>query len=217
MIYRKAAVAAVSGIILATGVISCDGDNPVIPTPQDYCHYLPLQIGNKWVFDVKVDTRYEPPSQYELAYEVTAVKRNYKDVAQSYVITVTKDGKPHTEITAAYDDDAVYLDRAIWSYLIADGMTKGGWTQTGLVDTSPLIYSRDEDVEVPAGSFAGCRVLSFENGSEYNPATWEEFYARGTGLVYYKYTAKEYESSPPYSLLDWRVVEYRLKSFTVKT
>lgn len=205
------------GVILAIGGLGCDGgDTPTIPTANDYCHYLPLQVGNTWVYDVNVDTRFEPPSQYELTYEVTGVKRNYKDAATSYVISVTKNGQPYGEITATYEDDAVNLDRAIWSFLIADGMKKGGWSQTGLIDSFPLQYSRDEDVEVPAGTFAGCRVLSYENGSEYHPAGWEESYARGTGLVYYKYTAKEYESSPPYSLLDWRVVEYSLKSYTVK-
>jgi hypothetical protein len=198
-------------------VASCDnGETPVFPAASSYCHYMPLTVGNKWVYEVTTQTKYEPAAVNDYTFEVTATKRNYKGYTSAYIISITKDGNPAGELTAVNDNDAVYLDRAIWSYVMGEDMAVGGWTQTGFVNEEPLQYLRSETIAVPAGEFGDCRSLLADNNNEFTPESWKECYAKGVGLVYYINNHKEYESTVPYNLIDWRTVEYQLKSYVVK-
>lgn len=196
---------------------SCDnGETPVFPGETSYCHYMPLTVGNKWIYEVTTQTKYEPAIVNQYTFEVTATKRNYKGYASAYVISVLKDGSPLGELTAINDNDAVYLDRAMWSFVMGEGMEVGGWTQTGFVHEAPLQYLRSEMISVPAGDFDGCRALLTDNNNEFTPESWKECYAKDIGLVYYVNNFKEYESTVPYNLIDWRTVEYELKSYVIK-
>ncbi len=210
---RWVLLAATCGMVLAAA--NCSDETPVFPEGTDFCRYLPTAVGNEWVYKVSVESKYDPPDQYTLTYKITTTKKNYNGYATAYVITITKDGSPYGEITAVPDADAAYVERAMWSYVIADGMKLGGWSQSGLVYTGPMTYARDEAITVPAGDFPACRALVFDNADQFRPEIWTEDYAEDVGLVSYYDNYKEYESSPPYGLLDWRTVTYQLESYDV--
>ena len=102
----------------------------------------------------------------------------------------------------------------MWSYLVEDEMVVGAWTQTGLVVETPLEYTRDVNVKVPAGEWQ-CREFSKDNEKEFTPEEWNEYYAEGVGLVKYTNYYKEYMGSEPPELVDWRNEEHVLVSYEI--
>lgn len=212
---NKRAICTVASVFLLIAIISCESD-PVIPPPEEaYCHYMPTDVGNKWEYRVTVDSKYNPREEYKLIYEIKSTKQSYEGFPVAYVITVTKQGSPPSEIIAACDDDKCYLERTMWAYLMEDDMVVGVWTQTGLVYDEPLEYVRDVAVKVPAGEWP-CRELAFDNESESKPEEWREYYAEDFGLVKYVNNYKEYKGSEPPELVDWRNEVHELVGYTVK-
>ncbi|NIT37274.1 MAG: hypothetical protein GTN49_12390 [candidate division Zixibacteria bacterium] len=198
--------------------LSCDEDTPEFPPEDNYCHYMPTDVGNWWEYAVTVENMFNPREEYKLKYEITSKKNVYKGFEVAYVITVTstKEGvQPSEVIVAAGDEDKCYVERAIWSYLIEDDVVKGGWSQTGLVVDFPLQYRRDENVVVPKGKFEKCKNLHFDNGNEVEPENWDEYYAEGVGLVKYANEKKEYEDRGLLRLIDWRTETHELVDCSV--
>jgi hypothetical protein len=215
MSYKRAIWPLAYGLLLIT-VISCDGTGPeLIPPPPPYCHYMPMDVGNKWEYKVTVDSKYNPKEEYKLLYEIKKTESAYKGFPKVYVITVTEEGSPSSEIMGAYDDDKCYIERKMWAYLVEDDMVIGVWTQTGLVADFPLEYIRDVNVKVPAGEWQ-CRELAKETESETKPEEWREYFAEDVGLVRYENAYKEYKNSVPPELVDWRNEVHELSSYTVK-
>lgn len=213
----KALTLAFAWAFLLMAAIRCDdGSPPPLPEPDNYCAYFPTDEGNWWEYKVTVESMFSPREEYKLTLEITDTKDNYERFRTAYVITVTKEGSPPGEIIAAPEDDDCYIERVAWAYLIGDGMEVGEWSQTGLVGDFPLEYARDVNVKVPARKDKfKCRELYFDNGNEFKPEDWLEFYAKDVGLVYYENNFKQYQIDP-FELVDWRFVKYELRDYYVK-
>ncbi len=212
----------VVALTLALGVLlivtnRCDGgDPPPPPAADNYCAYLPTDLGNWWEYKVTVESMFSPREEYKLTLEMKDTKDNYEGFPTVYIITVTKEGSSPEEIIVAPDGDDCYVERVAWAYLIGDAMYVGEWSQTGLVGDFPLEYGRDVEVKVPAqrDKFR-CREYFLDNGNEFKPESWRELYAKDVGLVYYENDFKQYQIDP-FELVDWRVVKYELKGYNVK-
>jgi hypothetical protein len=191
--------------------LSCENEPTTPPVEEHYCAWMPTDAGNWWEYQVTEEARYSPPEIYKLKLEIYEVRNNYRNTGRpAYFISVSKDGKPQFDLIASALDDACYLERyGLPAYLMQDSITKGTWTQTGLVVDFPLQYRSDQRRTVPAGRF-DCREMFYENASVYKPETWNEYYAERIGLIAYYYTYKEYDTSVPPQLLDWRSVSYEL-------
>lgn len=203
-------------LLMAT--IRCDGgDPPRLPEADNYCAYLPTDLGNRWEYKVTVESMFSPRDEYKLTLEIKETKNNYYEgFRDAYVITVTKEGAPPEEIVAAPYEKTCYLERAGWAFLAADVMEVGEWSQTGLVADFPLEYRRDVNIKTPAGKDEfNCREYSYDNGNEFKPESWRELYAEKVGLVYYENDFKQYRVDP-FELTDWRSVKYELTGYEVK-
>lgn len=223
MVNKKVISLLAFGFLMIT-VLSCDDGPPPPPPPVHYCNYLPTDfdidkgIKNKWVYQVVEEGKFSPREEYKLTYEITSTRRDYEEFpGTAYVITVTRQGSPPYDVIAAADDVTCYLKRRMWSYLIANSIEIGGWTQTGLVNDFPLRYRRNVKVTVPAGTFGEneiCVELYFDNENEVEPEYWLEDYARYYGLVRYEnsYTKYDRATGDP---VDWRRVTYELVSYDV--
>ena len=218
--YKKVILFLAFGVLMITA-LSCDDDPPPIPEAVHYCNYLPTDFvndqGNKWVYQVVEESKFGPREEYKLTYEITSTKQNYEGFPTAYVITVTGQGSPPYDVIVAPDDVTCYVERQMWSYLIANTIEIGGWTQTGLVNDLPLEYRRNVQVDVPAGKFGKddiCVELYYDNENEVEPEYWRENYALYYGLVRYENSYKKYDSVT-YELLDWRSVKYELESYDV--
>lgn len=200
---------------LALAAASCDDDGPTVPEQApNYCKWMPLDKGNWWEYQAVEERMFSPPEAYKLRFEITDVRENYKG-RRAYVISVSKDGKPQYDLLASALDDAAYIERSgSWAYLMADSITKGTWSQTGLTVDFPLQYRGDQRRTAPAGRF-DCREMFRDNENEYKPQTWNEYYAEWIGMVGYYYTYKEYDTSTPPQLLDWRTATYDLSEFNI--
>ena len=179
------------------------------------CIFMPLAVGNEWEYRVTVEAKGSPTRTYNVRYEITSPKTNYKGRPVAYVIEVTEDGTPQPDVIASVQEGAAFLDRGYWAVLIWDEIASGMWTQTGLVVDFPLQCIGRERSAVPAGEFY-CVVLYLENASELKPESWREYYAEDVGLVEYVNYYKEYDTSVPPQLVDWRSVEYELTDYSIK-
>jgi hypothetical protein len=174
---------------------------------------MPLGVGNWWEYQVTVETKGSPQRTYKVKYEITATKPNYKG-RLAYVIEVTEDGTPQPNIMAyGRGAGATYLDRGFWAILIWDTISSGMWTETGLVVDFPLRCGGGRQTAL-AGSF-DCVVLYFENANELKPESWREYYVENVGLVEYENYYKEYDTSIPPHLVDWRTVTYELHEYNI--
>jgi|GEM_PF-1922994 len=219
--FNKKVISLLAFGFLTMAVLSCEDEPPPIPPEVHYCNYLPNDFlnnkGNKWVYQVVEESKFSPREEYKLTYEITKTEQGYEGFPKAYVITVTRQGSPPYDVVAAPYDITCYLKRQIWSYLIANDIEIGGWTQTGLVNDFPLQYRRDVKVTVPAGTFGDderCAELYFDNENEVEPEYWLEDYALYYGLVYYEngYTKSDRATG---NLVDWRRVTYELVSYEV--
>ena len=204
--------------VLIITALSCDDTPPPPPESVNYCNYLPTDYennkGNKWVYQVVEESKFGPREEYKLTYEITSTKQDYEGFRTAYVITVTQQGSPPYGVIVAPDDVTCYVERQMWSYLIANKIKISGWTQTGLVNDLPLRYRRNVQVDVPAGKFGECVELYYDNKNELEPEYWREVYAQYYGLVRYENSYKKYDMVTS-ELLDWRSVKYELVSADV--
>lgn len=208
------------GFLMITA-LSCDDTPPPPPEPVHYCNFLPTDFdndkGNTWVYQVVEESKFSPREEYKLTYEITSTEQPYKGFPKAYVITVTQQGSPPYDVIVAPDDVTLYVERQMWSYLIANTIRIGGWTQTGLVNDIPLQYRRNVTVDVPAGKFGEneiCVELYYDNENEVEPEYWSEIYAQYYGLVRYENSYKKYDMATG-NLIDWRSVKYELESVDV--
>ena len=207
--------------VLMITALSCD-DPPDPPETVHYCNFLPTDFennkGNKWVYQVVEEGMFSPREEYKLTYEITSTKQDYEGFpGKSYVITVSRQGSPPYDVIVAPDDVTCYVLRRMWSYLIANTIEIGGWTQTGLVNDLPLQYRRSVQVDVPAGTFGKneiCGELYYDNENAVEPEYWREVYALYFGLVRYENSYEKYDLVTS-ELLDWRSVKYELESYDV--
>lgn len=204
------------GVLMITA-LSCDDTPPPPPEPVHYCNFLPTDLGNKWVYQVVEESKFSPREEYKLTYEITSTKKPYEGFPTAYVITVTQQGSAPYDVIVAPDDVTCYVERRMWSYLIANTMKIGGWTQTGLINDLPLQYRRNVQVDVPAGTFGKneiCVELYYDNENEVEPEYWREVYAQYFGLVRYENSYTKYDLATG-DLIDWRSVKYELESYDV--
>lgn len=214
----KCGLSIVLGItILLWGAAGCDDD--VIkpePTPTaGYTHYMPLDLGNKWTYDVAISIRSAPAEHHEYIYEVTEVKNNHQGFAKAYIITITKDGQPGGTLTAGYRDNSCYIYNERWRFLLADAMAEGTETETGLVWAQYLTYEWDDDVTVPAGAFSNCKLLRFLYAEVDATHDANEYYAKDVGLVRYAYSYEYREFSMPHEPYDWGTITYDLTAYEI--
>ena len=211
---RPVALALALGFSLIAAA-TCDDDNVIINGNHDGCIFMPLAVGSEWEYRVTVEAKGSPKRTYQVKYEITSTKINYKGQPVAYVIEVTEDGTPQPDVMAFADEDAAFLYRGHWAVLIWDEIESDMWTQTGLVVDFPLKCIGRERSAVPAGEF-DCVVLNLENASEIKPESWREYYAEAVGLVEYVNYYKEYDTSIPPQLVDWRSVKYELTEYSIK-
>ncbi len=219
--YKKVILFLAFGVLMITA-LSCDDDGNGPEPPVHYCNFLPTDFandkGNKWVYQVVEESKFSPREEYKLAYEITSTKQDHeKFPGTSYVITVTRQGSAPYDVIVAPDDVTCYVLRRMWSYLIANTIKIGGWTQTGLVNDLPLQYRRNVLVDVPAGKFGEkeiCVELYYDNENEVEPEYWRENYAQYYGLVRYENSYTKYDMATG-DLIDWRSVKYELVSYDV--
>lgn len=218
--YKKVISLLAFGVLMITA-LSCDDTPPPPPESVNYCNYLPTDFennkGNKWVYQVVEESKFGPREEYKLTYEITSTKQDYEGFRTAYVITVTPQGSPPYDIHVAPEDVTCYVERQIWSYLIANTIEIGGRTQTGLVNDIPLQCRRNVKVDVPAGKFGEgeiCVELYYDNENVLEPEYWREVYALYYGLVRYENSYKKYDMVTG-ELLDWRSVTYELENYDV--
>ncbi len=215
---RTRAVARILTAAFALAATTCVIEPPP-ESPRNFCRHLPTVVGNKWEYNVTVDSKFSPRREYKLTFEITEAKTGDLDVPRAYVITVTPESGLPEQLTVAAADDKCYVERAGWAYLLEDDMKVGVRSQTGLIVDRPLEYRRDVEIKAPTRppqpAIFKCRELFYDNGQEFKPETWRELYADGVGLVYYENKFKQYRVDP-FELVDWRVVTYELTSYDVQ-
>lgn len=192
---------------------TCDDEEGVIDASPRGSKFMPLRVGNEWAYRVTVEARGEATLAYNVRYRITR-KLPATEGRDAYVIEITEDGTPRSEIMASAQDGATFLDRGYRAVLIWDGIAEGMWTETGLVVDTPLQCIGRTRAGVPAGEF-DCVMLHYENENEIKPESWGECYAEDVGLVEYTNYYKEYDTSTPPQLVDWREVRYALAEYKV--
>ena len=166
-------------------------------TGDFYCRHMPLDVGNKWVYNVaeRSQDSEEPTEQRdatEYTYEVTDHKGKFNEV-DAYVVEVTEYETPVSELTLGhYADKCFMYSTDHWGFLIGDDMELNTGIERGLISGKALEYTGDGAINVPGGSFPQCKILHLyvhewvpfviDNDDYY----WE-YYAPDTGLVYYRH------------------------------
>ncbi len=200
--------------------VRCDDDVPPPPAAENFCRYMPTDVGNWWEYKVTIESMFSPLDEHKLTMKINETKSG-EGVPIAYVVNVTEDGQPAKDIVVAPVESTCYVERVGWAYLIADDMQIGEWSQTGLVDDRPLEYFRDVKVTLPpAPGKSGkekktAREFYRDTGNEFRPEAWVERFVENIGLVYYEYSIKQYQIDP-FELVDWRVVKYELTAYNVK-
>jgi hypothetical protein len=192
---------------------TCENEEGIIDGSSGGSKFMPLQVGNEWDYRVTVEARGKATLAYKVRYRITR-KLPATEGRDAYVIEVTEDGAPRPEIIALARDGATFLERGCPAALIWDGIAEGMWTETGLVADFPLQCIGRTRAGVPAGE-SDCVVLYYENESEMKPESWGECYGEDVGLVEYTNYYKEYDTSTPPQLVDWREVRYALAEYNV--
>lgn len=179
------------------------------PTKTGYAYFMPLNVGNKWVYEY-TETDNEGPVEND-EYELLVVDKfdNYHGY-ESYLIKCKwLYSLPYVNyIVLGYDGDKCYLFTSPWwEYLVEDDMDWQSWSQTGFFTNYKLQFNFVRDVSVPAGQFKDCMQLGITYKYGSYTYTYEECYAKDVGFVYYQ-RYNDYGSS-------WHRYEYKLKSYTV--
>jgi hypothetical protein len=210
--FSPAALALVLSLSLIAAA-TCNDEEGVIDGSPRGSKFMPLRVGNEWEYQVTVEARGKTTLTHNVRYKITR-KLPATEGRDAYVIEITEDGAPQPDIMASARDGATLLDRGYWAALIWDEIAEGMWTETGLVVDIPLQCIGRDRPAVPAGEF-DCVVLYAENESEMRPESWGEYYAEDVGLVEYTNYYKEYDTSTPPQLVDWREVRYALAEYKV--
>jgi len=181
------------------------------PEPKTgYAEFIPLNVGNTWVYEYTYSDEEGPREKDE--YELLVVDKfdNYHGF-ESYLVKCKWQYRiPQVRyITLGYDGDKCYLFTCPWwEFLIEDDMAWMAWSQTGLLSYCRLQFNFTKDVSVPAGYFTDCKQLAVVHKHATYTETHEECYAKGVGLVYYRYRVE-------YSATNWWQYEYKLKNYKV--
>ncbi len=212
---RTVAIAPIIVAFISIAFMNCgDDDGGVGPTPggepkTGYAHFMPLNVGNAWVYEYSYSSSGSGSEKNE--YELLVVEKvdNYHGL-ESYVVKCKwlHEIPTVTHITLGYDGDKCYLLRCPWwEYLIEDDMEWTAWSQTGLITSCMLQFNDVRDITVPAGYFKDCKQLALVYREGTDIYRYEECYAKDVGLVYYRYR-REFDSR-------WYMHEYKLKSYKV--
>lgn len=195
--------AALAALVLAA---ACDEDEI---KPADRCYYLPLAVGNRWVYQVERSEygRDNLAPLPDLTIAVTAEKTNFQGYKKAYVLSFVQQGMPTREVTLGYNGPACYLFADEWLFLIEEGIPFNAVTETGLFEQVHHYRAWTEDITTPAGSFPACICLEFD----YTEIAGWEWYKEDIGLVQYQYWERsfepgnEYEIYTIYSLKDYEL------------
>jgi hypothetical protein len=192
-----------AGLSILAIVAGCSSSGPTEPTYRGYCNHLPLEVGNKWVYEEPTLGDQESSDASELTFEVVRHLGVYKGF-DSWVIAKSSDGEVTHRIYAGCDGDRCYLlnDKGERYFLIADKMPPECTTETGLLTSARMSYSGGHYIEVPAGKFEDSKVLYAHSQSEsgipffnyvLRDDEYWEYFAPGVGLVYYRHYWKVVE------------------------
>lgn len=178
-------------------------------TKTGYAHFMPLNVGNKWVYEYIYSYKGTVSERDE--YELLVVDKfdNYHGFEAYLVKCKWLYEIPHvTYIALGYDGNECYLFTCPWwEFLVGDKIAWKGWAQTGLFTYYKLQYNDVRNISVPAGYFENCKQMGLAHKEGNNTFTYEECYAKDVGLVYHR-SHRNYGS---YSYTD----EYKLKSYKV--
>ena len=220
--YRMALLAlAVTAVALfAPACEEDDGDGGVAPTPTPgESPYMPLAVGNKWVYEVEHSKLNEPTTYGEYTLEVTGTIKDFGDgFPLAYVLTGTGDADGPTErIVACWRDRLfvyVYREDRMCLVLYNALAEYSSSVEAGvfyLTDTEG--YAGRADVDTPLGHFVNC----IHNYGGYGSYNWsvehDEYYVSGVGLVYAEDYAGEWGHYEPISRT--RNI-YRLKAYELR-
>lgn len=179
------------------------------PPKTGYAEFMPLNVGNKWVYEYT--HRDEEGLRDRDEYKLVVVDKfdNYHGL-ESYLVKYkwVYEIPTVTYMTLGYDGDKCYLFTSPWwEFLIEDDMAWMAWSQTGLLTYYPLQFNDVRDVSVPGGDFKDCKQLAYVHKYGNDTYRYEECYAKGVGLVYRR--ARSDHGS------NWDLYEYKLKSYKV--
>ncbi|MGD8717700.1 MAG: hypothetical protein PVH29_02650 [Candidatus Zixiibacteriota bacterium] len=173
---------------------------------------MPLSVGNKWVYNYV--RRDEEGIQNQDEYEILVVDKfdNYHGYEAYLVKTKWLSYNPYVtyEVFACDGDKFYRFTSPWWEFVIEDDMEWMSWSQTGLMTSYKLQFNFVKNVNVPAGNFKDCKQLSQIIYSGNYSYTYEECYAEGVGLVYYK-------NRSDYSSTNWDQSIYKLKSYHLES
>ena len=132
------------------------------------CNYLPLAVGNTWVYKWEREyyewyPYYEEIEESEFTYEVTEHLGDVYGV-DAYVIEITEKGVPRGQVTVgcAGDHCFVFDDSAErWEIIVGDSLPYEYVVTRGLIAAGSM-QGEDHllEVVVPAGTFVGCKGFS---------------------------------------------------------
>jgi len=179
------------------------------PPKTGYSHFMPLNVGNKWIYEYVASYSGGNPRTGEYELDVIDKFDNYHGF-ESYLVRIKLSYQAPAVyyITLGCDGDKCYLFTCPWwEYVIEDDMAWMAWSETGLIMYTMLQYNNVKGITVPAGNFENCRQMELIYQSGSYVYTYEESYAEDVGLVYAR-NRTDYGS-------DWYLYEYKLKSFEV--
>jgi len=188
--------------------VACDdgGVGPRADEPKSWwCPYMPLTVGNTWVFEFySIDWR-EVEKHGELKLTITPKMRRVDELVAFECEFDWNNGNHLSYRTLAYcRDTCFFLNHAgdEWFTLVSPEIGDGHVVDffSGFVLGSD---PRGGRVEVPAGTFEDCVHLLSSYGSE----VIHVYYARGVGPVYWDCQYKD-PWDPEYQQL--RLTSYKL-------
>lgn len=196
-----------AGMAFLAFSVACDdeGVGPGDDEPKTWwCSFMPLAVGNKWVFDYYDITWNEFETFAEWTMLITPKLRKVSGL-YGYECEFSYSNSIYvTYSTFAYCRDTCfrYGDER-WLTVIS--MSMEGKQAYDIFSGIPVSYVGLEDVTVPAGSFADCIHLRGQGSVE----TIDVYYAEGVGPVYW---SCEYGHQWPYpEFTDLKLKSYQLR------
>jgi hypothetical protein len=188
--------------------IACgdEGVGPGDDEPKTWrCSFMPLAVGNNWVFDTYDITWNEFEKFGELTMLITPKLRKVSGLFGYECEFSYSNPSSVTYATFAYCRDTCfkYGDDKWWMFI---SMNMAGKQANDIFSGIPVRFVGREDVTVPAGSFADCMHLRGHGSVE----TIDVYYAEGVGPVYW---SCEYGYEWPYpEFADLKLKSYQLKN-----
>jgi hypothetical protein len=204
--------------IISITLMSCGDDNGSTgPTPggeeqkTGYSYFMPLTVGNEWIYEYvwSDETGIRDTGEY---YIRIVEKLDYYHGFEAYLAQYKDEPwEPYVRyMVLACDGDKCYrFTSPWWEYVVEDDMESLSWSQTGLITTYKLQFIKTVDLTLPAGAFKNCKQLQIVLEGSSSTDTYEEYYAKDAGLVWYR-NHRRHDSEK------WDQYEYRLKSYEVK-